>query len=108
MRRGKMDTGDLGPSPEWQRANANTAAPRLLTDQQAAAYLSVPVATMKRLLTGRIIIEGRVRWDRRALDAWLDRESGLGAPGEKNEHRSEAETALDDWLAHAEHAAWRS
>lgn len=46
--------------------------PRLLTAKDAAAYLSLPVAAVRRMLDGRVMIGGRTRWDRQALDALLD------------------------------------
>ncbi len=53
--------------------------PRLLTEQAAADYLSLPRASMKKVAAGRTTIAGRVRWDREALDAWLDEQHGTGA-----------------------------
>jgi len=53
--------------------------PRLLTEQAAADYLSLPRACMKKVAAGRTAIAGRVRWDRIALDAWLDEQRGVEA-----------------------------
>ncbi len=53
--------------------------PRLLTEQAAAEYLSLPRAAMKLIKAGRTAIAGRIRWDRLALDAWLDEEAGIAA-----------------------------
>ena len=53
--------------------------PRLLTEQAAADYLSIPKACMKKVASGRTTIAGRVRWDRQALDAWLDEQHGVEA-----------------------------
>ena len=84
-------------------------APRLLDDRAAAAYLSLPVAALKRLgaAQGRVIIDGRVRWDRVALDAWLDGQSGGVAtspatipPAVAND---DPEAALDRFLADQRH-----
>lgn len=63
--------------------------PRLLTDKAAAQYVSLPVAEFKRLAIGRVPMGSRVRYDRRALDAHLDRLSGI-AP------QSSAPTLVDD------------
>lgn len=81
--------------------------PRLLTEREAADYLRLPRASMRRLLEGRLILDGRVRWDRRALDTWLDRESGIATFNVANDDRDEAESALNDWLAHKKHAPRR-
>lgn len=81
--------------------------PRLLREQDAAAYLSLPNAAMRRIRAGRVIVDGRVRWDRQALDAWLDRESGISATTPASEARTAAEDLLDGWLANAPHAARR-
>lgn len=79
--------------------------PRLLNDRDAAAYLSIPLAGLKRLPAGRVRIDGRVRWDRVALDAWLDEQAHLGVPSASD--RSEAEAALDQWIKDSGHAARR-
>ena len=64
-------------------------SPRLLTEKDAAAYLSIPVTDVRRLGVGRIPLGTRVRYDRLALDAHLDRISGL-AP------QSRQSTTVDD------------
>src|SRR4051812_34057672 len=63
-------------------------APRMLTAEQAAAYLgyattgllaNIPVKPVQMVDTGA---GSQLKWDRAALDAWLDRLSGLSvAPG---------------------------
>lgn len=63
--------------------------PRLLTEKAAAEYLSIPVTDFKRLCVGRVPLGTRVRYDRVALDAHLDRISGL-AP------QSRQSTKVDD------------
>lgn len=85
-----------------------TAFRRLLTDEQAANYLSLPLASMKRMAVGRVVVDGRVRWDRNAIDAWLDRESGLAAPVTETGGHAAADRALDGWLEDAKYAARRS
>lgn len=51
--------------------------PRLLTEQEAADYLRVPAATLRRLSLGRVVLGTRHRYDRKALDAHLDQLAGL-------------------------------
>lgn len=52
--------------------------PRLLTEDQVADYLGdLPVAEVKRQGVGRVPIGRCVRYDIRAIDAWLDSLSGL-------------------------------
>lgn len=52
-------------------------APRLLDEDQAADYLGVPLKSFRRDPIGRIVVCGRVRFDRFAIDAHLDNLSGL-------------------------------
>jgi hypothetical protein len=80
--------------------------PRLLTAGLVAAYLSIPVAAAKRMTIGRTQIDGRVRWDRVAIDAHLD---GTPAPGvllAANANETEADAALERFLEAQRHAAW--
>lgn len=53
--------------------------PRLLSLRQAAAYCGVSAPTFQSHVPVMPIekLGRRLLWDRRALDAWLDRESGL-------------------------------
>jgi hypothetical protein len=51
--------------------------PRLLTEQEAAAYLRVPATTVRKLSLGRVVLGTRHRYDRKALDAHLDQLAGL-------------------------------
>lgn len=78
-------------------------ARRLLNERQAADYLGVPVNTMKRLTVGRVPIDGRIRWDRCALDRWLDGLGGLSAPSPANTNQSDADAALERFLADKRH-----
>lgn len=73
--------------------------PRLLPEALAAAYLALPVASMARLTVGRVLIDGKLRWDRLALDAWLDDLRGLGVPSPANSNLTKGDQALDRWLA---------
>ena len=55
-------------------------APRLLTREQAAAYCALSVHGFSEWVkSGKLPgpISGTVRWDRKAIDAALDRASGL-------------------------------
>lgn len=52
--------------------------PRLLTEEQVADYLGdIPLSEVKRQGVGRVPIGRCVRYDLRAIDAWLDSLSGL-------------------------------
>ncbi len=68
-------------------------APRLLTRDQAAAYCSVSARGFSEWvkagkMPGPVI--GTARWDRRAIDAVLDKASGLETGGAQ-------ENAFDRW-----------
>ena len=81
---------------------------RLLTESAAAEHLSIPKACMKRIVRGRVLIDGRVRWDRVALDAWLDELSGMGVQSEPaNCNMTEAEAALERFLSEDQERAAR-
>lgn len=69
--------------------------PRLLDQSAAAAYLSLPVSAVRRLEAGRVMIDGRTRWDRVALDAWLDERRGLAPQLPANQNLSDADAALE-------------
>jgi hypothetical protein len=74
----------------------NESAPRCLTKEQAAAYCGLltdgfDVWVRKGLVPGAI--PGTQRWDRKAIDWYLDRASGL--PTEMSAPRN----ALEDWKA---------
>ena len=49
---------------------------RLMTLAQVAAYLAIPKTAVKRIPFGRVMIDGRWRWDRVAIDAQLDEMTG--------------------------------
>jgi hypothetical protein len=69
-------------------------ARRCATAQDAAAYLSIPVAEFLRRPIGEVRFGARVRYDLRAIDAHLDRLSGL-APSSPAAHPDDAEAAFD-------------
>lgn len=80
---------------------------RLLTENQAAIYLGIPRTAIKNILVGRVPIAGRIRWDRVALDAWLDELRGVKADVPANSNKTDAEQALERFLASAGHAPRR-
>ena len=68
-------------------------APRLLSKAQAAAYCGLSTAgfdAWRRKGSIPAPLAGTARWDRKALDAALDRMSGLA-------YHSEPEDAYDAW-----------
>lgn len=84
-------------------------APRMLTAEQAAAYLgyatvgllaNIPVKPVRMAEAGA---GSQPKYDRRALDAWLDRLSGLSVAGPQTEGRGEddADDAFAAWKAAA-------
>lgn len=65
--------------------------PRLLSREQAAAYVGLSPGAFTVRIAGKVSalrLGKRILWDRRALDAYLDRLSGL-TPAEKTD---------DEWL----------
>ncbi len=70
--------------------------PRLLKKVEAARYCSLDPTKFQRLCPVRPIeLDGKVRrWDRKALDAWLDSLT-----------RSPETMTADDWLGERDHAA---
>lgn len=81
--------------------------PRLLTDRAVAEYLSLPLTTARKVMAGRVVLEGRVRWDRSALDAWLDGMRGVAAPSPANTNLTGPDAALAQFLADTQNAARR-
>lgn len=84
------------------------AAPRLLTEQAAAEYLSIPRAAMKKVAAGRTPIAGKIRWDRVALDAWLDEQRGVQAKSELPANEDSPDAALQRFSERFEDAPRRS
>lgn len=72
--------------------------PRLLPRRQAAAYCSLTESGFSEWVREKRLpgpLPGTKRWDRRALDACLDKLSGIKhAPDDS----AEGERALDEWL----------
>ena len=67
--------------------------PRLMTESQAAAYLALPAATIRKLTFGHVRLGTRHRYDRKALDVHLDRLAGLDSSTEPNVNKADAELA---------------
>ncbi len=66
-------------------------SPRLLTRQMAATYCSVSLETFDDYRRRGIVpdpVSGTARWDRKLMDQWLDRASGI---------TSDTVTPLDEW-----------
>lgn len=61
--------------PDW---------PRVMAEPRAAAYLDMSPGTFRKHVMPEIppvpLTPGRQGWDRRALDAWVDRRAGRTAP----------------------------
>lgn len=80
-------------------------APRLLSAEQAAAYLgyattgllaNIPVKPIQMAEAGPGSLP---KYDRRALDAWLDRLSGLSVPAGEGQGKAgdDADAAYANW-----------
>lgn len=70
--------------------------PRLLSRQEAATYCGVSVATFSGWVTAGHIprpLFGSKRWDKKAIDAALDKASGLALPVAASD-----EDPLEKWL----------
>ena len=82
--------------------------PRLLTDEEAAAYLSLPVTVVGKLTVGRVQLGGKRRFDRRALDVHLDALSGLPsqstAPASPSRDDDSPDAALERFAERQSHA----
>lgn len=82
-------------------------APRLLTDQGVAEYLSLPLATARKVMAGRVAVQGRIRWDRLAIDRWLDGQQGLAPSAPANANLSGPDAALARFMARSQDASRR-
>jgi hypothetical protein len=98
-------TGRHPPSPA-PVARPLAPSPRLLTLEQAAAYLSLPKAEMQRLGLGLVRLGLRQRYDKNAIDAQLDRLSGLESSETANV--DDCEAALERFLEGVRDASRRS
>lgn len=69
--------------------------PRLLNEKDAADYCGVgPSCFRSHVTVSPLRIGNRNRWDKEALDKWVDNQSGI----EPNAHQQKR-SALDDWRA---------
>jgi hypothetical protein len=75
--------------------------PRLLTEGQAAAYLNVPAAEVRRQGWGRIRLGIHTRYDVNALDAHLDELMGVAPQSAAPNADNDAEAALARSIDHA-------
>lgn len=82
-----------------------SVAPRLLSAEQAASYLgyattallaNIPVRPVQMAEKGPGSLP---KYDRRALDAWLDKLSGLSVANAGPEEEDVAEAAYEAWKA---------
>lgn len=74
----------------------NTITPRLMKKSDACAYLNIEEGTFDLWMkAGRIPapLEGTKRWDRHAIDAALDKASGLRA-----ESSTSTSGDFDEWV----------
>lgn len=65
--------------------------PRLLSRKQAAAYVGLSASAFTVRVARKVPglkFGARILWDRRALDGYLDRLSGLSAPSK----------SVDEWM----------
>ncbi len=89
-----QDTDLITPVKSPDRTDAlPLQTPRLLSRQQAAAYCGVSPETFDDYRRRGIVpgpISGTNRWDRKLIDLWLDKASGID---------TNTETSLDDWRA---------
>lgn len=88
--------------------SAAVIAPRLLTAQEAAAYFHLSVKSFERLNVGRVPLGAAIRYDRVALDAYLDEQSGLAKPSPTPHANDDAEAALDRFTLHSADPSRRS
>lgn len=77
--------------------------PRLLTEKEAGEYLRLPVTEVRKLPCGRVVMGTKVRYDRKAIDAHLDRIAGLVVHSAANEDDPDAE--LERFIASRQNAA---
>lgn len=70
--------------------------PRLIDEHQAARYLgNIPVSEVKRQAIGAVPIGRHVRYDRVALDRYLDGLAGLTSDPTTQPSQNDADAALD-------------
>jgi hypothetical protein len=90
------------------KSTCGPMAPRCLTRDQAAAYCGLEPVGFDAWVRRGIVpgaIPGTRRWDRHAIDAALDKRSGLASPSPVGEL-----SPYDEWKVreHARQSAWHS
>jgi hypothetical protein len=103
--KGRDNRAAIAPAPQGLNTTPDTnktshpanalplQSPRLLTREQAACYCGVTPDTFDDYRRRAIVpdpIDGTNRWDRKLIDLWLDRASGIA---------SGTTTSLDEWRA---------
>lgn len=86
------------------RGERALSEPRLLTEKEAAEYLRLPVTEVRKLAFGHVILGTKHRYDRKALDAHLDRLAGL-APQSAANQDDDPEAELARFIADHPNAA---
>ncbi len=84
---------DAAPPPADATDALPLQSPRLLTKTQAAAYCAITPDTFDDYRRRGIVpdpITGTNRWDRKHIDIWLDKASGIA---------STTQSSLDEWRA---------
>jgi len=90
---------DLDGALSPRRGLRAPVAPRLLTAQELAAYLNLPMTEVRRLNIGVLRFGARLRYDRVAVDSYFDRLAGVLPRATKAEEDDEAEAALARFCA---------
>ena len=104
--KGRSNRAAIAPDPQDQGTTPNTntpqahpanalqlQSPRLLTKQEAATYCGVTPSTFDDYRRRGMVpdpISGTNRWDKKLIDLWLDKASGIA---------SQTTTSLDGWRA---------
>lgn len=91
------DQQDQGTTPKTNTPLPHSAdslplqSPRLLTKQEAAAYCGITKATFDDYRRRGMVpdpISGTNRWDKKLIDLWLDKASGIAC---------QTNSSLDEW-----------
>lgn len=77
--------------------HSGTLTPRLLTAKQASEYLNLPNTFFVSLGIGAVKVGRYTRYDRKAIDAFIDAESGMPMLG--GHEANEADAALERFNA---------
>lgn len=72
---------------------------------QASRFFNIPKKSVQNIGIGRVNVDGSVRYDRKAFDLWLDRQSGIDThTAELNDN---ADAALERFSRNQERNARR-